>query len=42
MHKVAADAGGLAILPAGLPLARIIASGFDGYLAAGGRFSRAS
>ena len=40
--KVAADAGGLTILPAGLPLARIIASGFDGYLAAGGRFSRAS
>ncbi|HET9069967.1 MAG TPA: coproporphyrinogen III oxidase, partial [Amaricoccus sp.] len=39
---VALDAGGLSILPAGRPLARIIASAFDGYLAAGGRFSRAS
>lgn len=39
---VAADAGGLSILPAGRPLARIVASAFDGYLAAGGRFSRAS
>ena len=33
---------GLAIRPGGLPLARIVASAFDGYLAAGGRFSRAS
>ncbi|HET9068959.1 MAG TPA: oxygen-independent coproporphyrinogen III oxidase [Amaricoccus sp.] len=39
---VALDAAGLAIRPAGVPLARIIASAFDGYLAAGGRFSRAS
>ena len=39
---VALDAGGLSILPDGLPLARLVASAFDGYLAAGGRFSRAS
>ncbi len=39
---VAVDAAGLAIRPEGLPLARIIASAFDAYLAAGGRFSRAS
>lgn len=39
---VALDAGGLSIRPAGRPLARIVASAFDGYLAAGGRFSRAS
>lgn len=39
---VEADAGGLSILPAGRPLTRIIASAFDRYLAAGGRFSRAS
>ena len=39
---VALDDSGLAIRPEGLPLARIVASGFDGYLAAGGRFSRAS
>jgi oxygen-independent coproporphyrinogen-3 oxidase len=39
---VALDAGGLTILPDGLPLARLVASAFDGYLAAGGRFSRAS
>jgi oxygen-independent coproporphyrinogen-3 oxidase len=39
---VAADDAGLAIRPAGVPLARIVASAFDGYLAAGGRFSRAS
>lgn len=39
---VALDAGGLSILPGGLPLARLVASAFDGYLAAGGRFSRAS
>jgi oxygen-independent coproporphyrinogen-3 oxidase len=32
----------LSILPGGIPLARIIAGAFDGYLAAGGRFSRAS
>ena len=32
----------LAILPEGVPLARVIASAFDGYLAAGGRFSCAS
>lgn len=39
---VALDAGGLTIRPEGVPLARIVASAFDGYLAAGGRFSRAS
>ena len=39
---VTCDATSLTIHPAGAPLARIIASAFDGYLAAGGRFSRAS
>ena len=39
---VASDPAGLSIRPDGVPLARIIASAFDGYLAAGGRFSRAS
>ncbi|MBP7242847.1 radical SAM protein, partial [Amaricoccus sp.] len=39
---VSFDADGLSILPEGRPLARIVASAFDGYLAAGGRFSRAS
>lgn len=39
---VALDADGLVIRPEGVALARIVASCFDGYLAAGGRFSRAS
>ena len=39
---VASHPAGLTILPAGVPLARIVASAFDAYLAAGGRFSRAS
>lgn len=39
---VAAEPDRLSILPEGIPLARIIASAFDDYLAAGGRFSRAS
>lgn len=39
---VALDDDGLSIRPEGLPLARIVASVFDGRLAAGGRFSRAS
>lgn len=39
---VEAGEQGFVILPEGWPLARIIASAFDGYLAAGGRFSRAS
>ncbi|HET9067553.1 MAG TPA: oxygen-independent coproporphyrinogen III oxidase [Amaricoccus sp.] len=39
---VALDAAGLSIRPEGVALARIVASAFDGYLAAGGRFSRAS
>lgn len=39
---VSLDAAGLTIHPAGVPLARIVASAFDGHLAAGGRFSRAS
>lgn len=39
---VALDDDGLTIRPAGRPLARMIASAFDAYLVAGGRFSRAS
>jgi len=39
---VEADGAGLTLRPEGLPLARIVASAFDAYLAAGGRFSRAS
>jgi hypothetical protein len=35
---VEADDGGFAIRPAGVPIARIVASVFDGYLATGGRF----
>lgn len=39
---VALDGDRLAIRPEGRPLARLVASAFDAYLAAGGRFSRAS
>lgn len=39
---VAADRRTFAILPEGRPLVRIIASRFDSYLSAGGRFSQAS
>lgn len=39
---VEARPDGLAILPPGLPLTRLIASVFDAYLGAGGRFSKAS
>ncbi len=39
---VRADETGLAIEPGGEPVARVIASAFDGYFGAGGRFSRAS
>lgn len=39
---VALDDSGLAIRPEGMALARIVASAFDRYLSAGGRFSRAS
>lgn len=41
-NLVAADPSGLTILPAGRPLARIIAQRFDGYPVAEARFSKAS